>query len=53
MWSRVKGDNLNSGLVLFIFAVIGALFVVAIVNKVKKYRRTQQRNRYRRRRKRK
>ena len=52
MWSRVKGDNLNAGLVLFIFAVIGTLFIVLLVNKVKKYRREQQRNRYRGRRKR-
>ena len=52
MWSRVKGDNLNAGLVLFIFAVIGILFVVVVVNKVKKFRRNQQRNRYRRRKKR-
>ena len=52
MWSRVKGDNLNAGLVLFIFAVIGTLFIVLLVNKVKKYRREQQRNRYRGRKKR-
>ena len=51
MWSRVKGDNLNAGLVLFIFAVIGVLFVSLLVNKIRKYRRQQQRNRYRRRRK--
>jgi len=51
MWSRVKGDNLNAGLVLFIFAVIGVLFISLLINKIKKYRREQQRNRYRRRRK--
>ena len=51
MWSRVKGDNLNAGLVLFIFAVIGVLFVSLLVNKIRKYRRQQQRNRYRHRRK--
>ena len=51
MWSRVKGDNLNAGLVLFIFAVIGILFISLLINKIKKYRREQQRNRYRRRRK--
>ena len=27
MWSRVKGDNLNTGIVLLIFAVFGILFV--------------------------
>lgn len=47
MWSRVKGDNLNAGLVLFIFVVIGALFISLVVNKIKKYRRLQKRNRYR------
>ena len=52
MWSRVKGDNLNAGLVLFIFAVIGVLFIALLLNKIKKYRRQQQRNRYRGRRKR-
>jgi len=51
MWSRVKGDNLNAGLVLFIFAVIGVLFISLLANKIKKYRRQQQRNRYRGRRK--
>ena len=50
MWSRVKGDNLNAGLVLFIFAVIGVLFISLLANKIKKYRRQQQRNRYRRKR---
>lgn len=52
MWSHVKGDNLNAGLVLFIFAVIGVLFVSLLVNKIKKYRRRQQRHRYRRKRRR-
>ncbi|MBQ4520454.1 MAG: ABC transporter substrate-binding protein [Bacteroidaceae bacterium] len=52
MWSRVKGDNLNAGLVLFIFAVIGVLFIALLLNKIKKYRCQQQRNRYRGRRKR-
>ena len=50
MWSRVKGDNLNAGLVLFIFAVIGVLFISLLASKIKKYRRQQQRNRYRRKR---
>ncbi len=27
MWSRVKGDNLNTGIVLLIFAVFGLLFI--------------------------
>lgn len=49
MWSRVKGDNLNTGIVLVIFAVFGALFVWLVVNKVNKYRRQRQRKHYRRR----
>lgn len=48
MWSRVKGDNLNVGLVIFIFAVFGALFVVAILNKIKKYRHKNSRTRRKR-----
>ena len=38
MWSRVKGDNLNTGIVLLIFAVFGALFVWMIITKVRKFR---------------
>ena len=38
MWSRVKGDNLNTGIVLLIFAVFGALFVWMIIAKVRKFR---------------
>lgn len=29
MWSRVKGDNLNTGIVLLIFSVFGVLFILA------------------------
>ena len=36
MWSRVKGDNLNTGIVLLIFAVFGALFVWLIISKIRK-----------------
>ena len=53
MWSRVKGDNLNTGIVLIIFAVFGGLFVWLIVNKVNKYRRRMERKKGRRRKKRK
>ena len=49
MWSRVKGDNLNTGIVLIIFAVFGGLFVWFVVSKVNKYRRMHQRTHYRRR----
>lgn len=46
MWSRVKGDNLNTGIVLLIFAVFGLLFIWLVYNKVRKYK---QRHRHRRR----
>ena len=49
MWSRVKGDNLNTGIVLLIFAVFGGLFVWMIISKINKYRRKNHRK-YRRRR---
>ena len=49
MWSRVKGDNLNTGIVLLIFAVFGGLFVWLVISKVKKYQR-KIRRKYRRRR---
>ena len=45
MWSRVKGDNLNTGIVLLIFAVFGALFVWLIVSKVRKMRHNMRRKR--------
>ena len=44
MWSRVKGDNLNNGMVIFILLVFGALAVVGIMRKVK--RRRQRRRRW-------
>ncbi len=53
MWSRVKGDNLNTGIVLIIFAVFGGLFVWLIISKVNKYRCNMQRKKGRRRKKRK
>lgn len=49
MWSRVKGDNLNIGIVLLIFGVFGFLLIWVIYRKIKKYK---QRQRYRRRRRR-
>ena len=51
MWSRVKGDNLNTGIVLIIFAVFGALFVWLVISKVNQYRRKMHRT-HRRKRKR-
>ncbi len=52
MWSRVKGDNLNAGIVIIIFAVFGALFVWLVVEKVRKYRSRMRRKRLNRRRRR-
>jgi len=50
MWSRVKGDNLNTGIVLLIFSVFGVLFVWLVYGKIRKYRQKQRRHRRRRRR---
>ncbi|WP_297643452.1 ABC transporter substrate-binding protein [uncultured Bacteroides sp.] len=50
MWSRVKGDNLNTGIVLLIFAVFGVLFVWLVYGKIHKYKQ-KQKHRLRRKRK--
>ena len=50
MWSRVKGDNLNINIVLFIFAVFGILFIWLIYKKIRKYRQSRDFRRRRRRR---
>ncbi len=42
MWTRVKGDNLNNSMVIFILIVFGALLIVGLV-------RRSRRNRHRRR----
>ena len=47
MWSRVKGDNLNSWIVILIFAVFGLLFVWVVYKRINRY---QQKRRHRRRR---
>ncbi len=49
MWSRVKGDNLNTGIVLLIFAVFGLLFVWLVYGKIRKYQQTKRHRRRRRR----
>ena len=49
MWSRVKGDNLNTGIVLLIFAVFGVLFVWLVYRRIRQYKQ-QRRHRRRRRR---
>lgn len=51
MWSRVKGDNLNTGIVLLIFTVFGVLFVWLVYGKIKKYKQKQRPKRRRRRKK--
>ena len=43
MWSRVKGDNLNNGMVIFILLVFGVLLIVGIVRKVRRRRRQRRR----------
>lgn len=48
MWSRVKGDNLNTGIVLLIFTVFGVLFFWIVYRKIRRYR---QQKRHQRRRK--
>lgn len=49
MWSRVKGDNLNTGIILLIFMVFGILLVWVVYQKIRRYK---QQRRHRRRRKR-
>ena len=41
MWSNVKGDNLNPGILTFIFVCFGALLVLGIYSKYKRKRRQQ------------
>ncbi|MCD8042487.1 MAG: ABC transporter substrate-binding protein [Tannerellaceae bacterium] len=48
MWSRVKGDNLNAGIVLLIFLVFGLLLVWLIYQRIKKYKQKQRSRRRRR-----
>lgn len=51
IWSRVKGDNLNSGIVILIFVVVGGLCVFQIRHRYILYkRRSLQHRRHRRRR---
>lgn len=39
MWTRVKGDNLNNSMVVFILIVFGALLVVGLIRRSRKRRR--------------
>ncbi|MCD8093985.1 MAG: ABC transporter substrate-binding protein [Bacteroides sp.] len=50
MWSRVKGDNLNTGIVLLIFAVFGVLLVWLVYGKIRRYKHRKRPHRRRRRR---
>lgn len=49
MWSRVKGDNLNTGIVLLIFAVFGLLFIWVVYRRIRDYKQRQRYSRRRRR----
>ena len=49
IWQRVKGDNLNSGIVLLIFVVVFALCVWRIHSRWQKYKRQRMQRRKRRR----
>ena len=48
MWSRVKGDNLSTGIVVLIFLVFGLLFVWVVYRKIMKYKHKQRRKSRRR-----
>ena len=50
MWSRVKGDNLNTGIVLLIFAVFGVLLVWLVYRRIRQYKQRKRFHRRRRRR---
>ncbi|MBQ1978389.1 MAG: spermidine/putrescine ABC transporter, partial [Alistipes sp.] len=38
MWTRVKGDNLNNSMVIFILLVFGVLMVVGLIRRARKRR---------------
>jgi spermidine/putrescine transport system substrate-binding protein len=38
MWSRVKGDNLSSGLVVFILVVLALIIVVVVIQAINRKR---------------
>jgi spermidine/putrescine transport system substrate-binding protein len=52
MWSRVKGDNLSMGLVIFILAVLALIVVVFVIQAInrRRQRELQRKKRNRRRR---
>ena len=49
MWSKVKGDNLGGGLVVFLLGVVGALAAVVGYKKYTTYRHRRLSRRHRRR----
>lgn len=49
MWSKVKGDNLGGGLVIFLLGVVGALVVVVACKKYTSYRHRRLSRRHHRR----
>ncbi|MCC8174670.1 MAG: ABC transporter substrate-binding protein, partial [Odoribacter sp.] len=44
MWAKVKGDNLNPWILTIIFASFGALLIVGVYNKYKKYQRKKKKD---------
>lgn len=48
MWSRVKGDNLNTGIVILIFTVFGVLFIWLFYRRIRQYKQRKRRRRRRR-----
>ncbi len=50
MWSRVKGDNVDTGILMVIFVTLLGLFVLAVVRKIKKHRRAKRHRRLRKKR---
>jgi spermidine/putrescine transport system substrate-binding protein len=43
MWSRVKGDNLSTGMLIGIILFFGTLIILGIWRKIDKYRKAQRR----------
>lgn len=50
IWSRIKGDNLNSGIVILILVVVAGLSIWQIRRRVLAYKRRRKQHRKRRRR---
>lgn len=50
IWSRIKGDNLNSGIVILILVVVAGLSGWQIHRRIQAYKRKRKQHRKRRRR---